>query len=58
MPRSVEERRRIVDFLDQHGLVDSSSSTLFTAVFDVYTVEVEMPSSHQGGEIVVARVRP
>lgn len=58
MPRSIEERRRIVKFLDQHGLVDLNSSTSFTAVFDAYTIEVEMPSLDRGGEIVVARARP
>lgn len=57
-PRSVGERRKIVEFLDEHGLVDLDSSTMFTAVFDVYTIEVEMPSPDRSGEIVVARVRP
>lgn len=57
-PRSIEERRRIVEFLDQHGLVDLDSSTSFTATFDVYTIEVEMPQPNRSGQIVVTRARP
>ncbi len=57
-PRSPDERRRIVEFLDRHGLVDLDSSTSFTAAFDVYTIEVEMPRPDRNGEIVVTRFRP
>ena len=57
-PRTVNERRLIVEFLDQHGLVDLDSSTSFTAAFDAYTIEVEMPRPDRTGEIVVTRARP
>ena len=58
LPRSAGERRRIVEFLDQHGLIDLDSSTSFTAAFDAYTIEVEMPKLNGNGEIVVTRARP
>lgn len=58
LPRSAVERRRIVEFLDQHGLIDLDSSTSFTAAFNAYTIEVEMPKMDRKGEIVVKRARP
>jgi hypothetical protein len=57
-PRSIQEHRRIVEFLDQHGLVDLDSSTSFTAAFDGYTIEVEMPQPNRSGHVVVTRARP
>jgi hypothetical protein len=57
-PPSVDERRKIVEFLEEHGLVDLDTSTVFTAVFDAYMIEVEMPSPTRSGAIVVARTRP
>ena len=57
-PGSADERRQIVEFLDQHGLVDLDSSTSFTAAFEAYTIEVEMPRLNRSGEIVVTRARP
>lgn len=56
--RSAVERQRIVGFLEQHGLVDLDSSTSFTAVFEVYTIEVVMPLPSRKGEVVVKRARP
>jgi hypothetical protein len=57
-PQSLGQRPKIVEFLDAHGLIDLDSSTMFTAVFDAYTIEVEMPSPDRNGEIVVVRARP
>lgn len=56
-PGSADERRSIVEFLDQHGLIDLDSPTSFTAAFDSYTIEVEMPRLNRSGEIVVWRAR-
>ena len=54
-PRTLDERRMIVEFLDHHGLIDLASTISFTASFDVYTIEVDMPRPDGNGEIVVTR---
>ena len=57
-PRTPDERRMIVEFLDHHGLIDLASTISFTASFDVYTIEVDMPRPDGNGEIVVTRAWP
>ena len=55
-PLSTQERRRIIEYLDQHGLLDLEGSA-FIAVFGDYTIEVELPASGRVGSMVVIRAR-
>ncbi len=55
-PVSALERRQIIEFLDQHGLLDLDG-VAFIAVFGHYNIEMELAAPGRAGSVLVSRAR-